>query len=342
MSLVLADIVHRYGRTLAVDRVSLEAERGEIVCLFGPSGCGKTTLLRLAAGLERLQAGRVALDGALLAGNGLDTPAERRPIGFVFQDYVLFPHLTAIENVAFALNVLPRKARRARAEEELARVGLDGLGGRYPHELSGGQQQRVALARAFARGPRAVFLDEPFSSIDAVLRRRLRDEIRRMLKERGAATLLVTHDPEEALALGDRIAVMKAGRIVEAASPRALFEAAKTPEGASLFPGAQQLFGIAAGGMLTTPFGAVTAPGLPDGPALAVVQAGGARGVEDPAGTGVVVDCRFAGPDWRARLRAVSDPAAEIVVVASDCAAPGARFAVRFDPARARIFPRPA
>lgn len=342
MSLVLSDIVHRYGQTLAVDGVSLEAAPGEIVCLFGPSGCGKTTLLRVAAGLERLQEGRVALDGTLLAGNGLDKPVERRPIGFVFQDYVLFPHLTALQNIAFALNGLPRKVRRARAEEELARVGLDGLGARYPHELSGGQQQRVALARAFARDPRAVFLDEPFSSIDAVLRRRLRDEVRRMLKERGAATLLVTHDPEEALALGDRIAVMKAGRIVEAASPRALFEAAKSPEGASLFPGAQELSGVAKGEVLTTPFGDIAAPGLPDGPALAVVQAGGAQGVEDPAGSGEVVDCRFVGPDWRARLRAVCDPTAEIMVDAPACAAAGVRFAVRFDRARLRIFSRRA
>jgi iron(III) transport system ATP-binding protein len=333
MTLSLSQITHRFGETAAVADATLEVAASEIVCLFGPSGCGKTTLLRVAAGLEALQEGRVAIDGETLATPGRAAPPEKRPIGFVFQDYVLFPHLTAIENVAFGLTG-GRKQERAAAE--LASVGLDGMERRYPHELSGGQQQRVALARAFARRPKAMLLDEPFAAIDAVLRRRLRAGVRALLKRQNAATLLVTHDPEEALELGDRIALMREGRIIEAASPEDLFKRPKTPEGASLFPFAQRLTGEVRGGLFRSPFGQAAAPTVSDGPAIAVLFEGGVTAVEDGAGAARVVDCRFKGPGWTATL----DCAGEIVRIAALAPLkPGAAMATALHAANLRVFP---
>ncbi|MEZ5915616.1 MAG: ABC transporter ATP-binding protein [Parvularculaceae bacterium] len=235
MGLVLRNIRHSFGAGLVVDGASLEAAPGEIVTLFGPSGCGKTTLLRIAAGLEKLQDGAVELDAATLASAQKHTPPEIRPIGFVFQDYVLFPHMSVAENVAFGLAGHARAERAARVAAELGAVGISELSDRYPHQLSGGQQQRVALARAFARQPRAMLLDEPFASIDVALRRRLRAEMRRILKARSTTTVLVTHDPADAVEIGDRIAVMRAGRIVETGSPEQLYAAPKTVAAASVY-----------------------------------------------------------------------------------------------------------
>lgn len=337
MSLVLNSISHRYGEISAVDAASLEVAGGEIVCLFGASGCGKTTLLRVAAGLERLQSGTVSLDGDLLAGPGKDIPSERRPIGFVFQDYVLFPHLTALRNVEFGLTREPFHRRRALAREELARVGLADLSHRYPHELSGGQQQRAALARAFARRPRAMFLDEPFASIDAVLRRRLREDVRRILKEAGAATILVTHDAEEALAIGDRVAVMRGGRIIEAATPQSLYEMPATPEAAMLFSGAQRLEGFAAGGTARTVLGELPIPIEYDGEVVIVFLKGGVRLNSDPEGAGRVVESRFVGPGWTIYLAGPDSPN----LLAFDNLRPldvGERVSLDPDPERLRVF----
>ncbi|MBY0423834.1 MAG: ABC transporter ATP-binding protein, partial [Parvularculaceae bacterium] len=255
----------------------------------------------VAAGLEPLQAGRVAVAGAVVAEGGRATPPEKRPIGFVFQDFVLFPHLTAAGNVAFGLS---GPTKRARALDELAAVGLGDLGERYPHQLSGGQQQRVALARAFARRPQAMLLDEPFAAIDAVLRRKLRADLRALLKGAGAATVLVTHDPEEALALADRIAVMRAGRIIETATPEALFRNPLTPEGAQIFPSAQRVIGEVRSGLFRSAFGQAAAPALADGPAVAVAHEGGVTAAEDRSGAARVVDCRFRGPGWIATIEA--------------------------------------
>ncbi|MEQ8935552.1 MAG: ABC transporter ATP-binding protein [Amphiplicatus sp.] len=337
MSLDLTNISRRFGKTAAVAGASLSVADCEIVCLFGPSGCGKTTLLRVAAGLEPLESGSVSVDGDILAAKGVARPPESRPIGFVFQDFVLFPHLTAQENVTFGLRHLPRAVQQETAREELARVGLAGLEKRYPHQLSGGQQQRVALARAFARRPRAMLLDEPFASIDAVLRRKLRNEVRAILKDHGAATILVTHDPEEALALGDRIAIMDSGRIIEVASPRALFDAPKTAAGASLFAGSQALVGRRRGDEVVTAFGSTPSPGGSDGDALVVVQPGGAEIIADSDGSAIVEDCRFVGPHWTVTL-AANDPQVFLTVSVSEPVEPGARFSVRFNPSRVKVF----
>lgn len=340
MTLQLRDIRFGYGGEPVLEGVTLGVASGEIVCLYGPSGCGKSTVLRIAAGLERIREGTVDLDGAVLSSATLHTPPEKRGIGLVFQDFVLFQHMTAAENVAFGLDHLGVRARHARVGAELAAVGLGGLEQRRPQELSGGQQQRVALARAFARDPKALLLDEPFASIDASLRRRLRADLRRMLKERGRPAIVVTHDAEEAVELGDRIAIMRRGRIIEDRSPESLWRDAKTPAGALLFAGAQRAPFTASGAGALTPFGLIERQ-APTASGLAVILPGGAAAEAAQTGPLRVADCRFAGPDWQVVLEPLEHPG---LFLRALCRAPltvGARAAVRFDPDRVRFFASP-
>jgi iron(III) transport system ATP-binding protein len=219
MFLGLESVSVRYAGSRAdhppVQGVSLGLAAGQIGVLIGPSGCGKTTLLRAVAGLEPLAAGRVRMDGQLLAdaASGHQVPPEARRIGMVFQDYALFPHLSVADNVAFGVQDLPRAERQQRVARMLDLVGLAHAAKRAPHQLSGGQQQRVALARALAPGPRLLLLDEPFSNLDVDLRERLAHEVRAILKDTGTTALFVTHDQMEAFALGDVIGVMHRGRL---------------------------------------------------------------------------------------------------------------------------------
>ncbi len=219
MFLSLTGLTLHYPRApagrAAVEGVSLALGRGDIGVLIGPSGCGKTSLLRLVAGLERPDAGSVAIEGEVLAdaARGTHIAPERRRIGMVFQDYALFPHLSVAENVAFGIAELSRAERERRVAQMLDLVGLAHAAKRAPHQLSGGQQQRVALARALAPQPRLLLLDEPFSSLDIDLRERLAQEVRVILKESGTTALLVTHDQLEAFAIGDVIGVMNKGRL---------------------------------------------------------------------------------------------------------------------------------
>ena len=178
MSLEFSHIAHAYGDTRALHDISFVASSGEITCLLGASGCGKSTLLNLAAGLLSVQSGKIAVDGAVIADATFSPPPEARPVGMVFQDGALFPHMTIAKNIAFGLS----RAEPNVIEGWLEHVGLAGLGGRYPHQLSGGQQQRAALARAMAPGPQVLLMDEPFASVDIVLRRRLRRECRMLLR----------------------------------------------------------------------------------------------------------------------------------------------------------------
>jgi iron(III) transport system ATP-binding protein len=337
MTLQLRDISFSYGSEPVLSGVTLSVAAGEIVCLYGPSGCGKSTVLRIAAGLERLGEGTVALDGAVLSCDAVHTPPEKRGIGLVFQDFVLFQHMTAAENVAFGLDHLSARARRERVGAELAAVGLGGLEQRRPQEMSGGQQQRVALARAFARDPKALLLDEPFASIDASLRRRLRADLRRMLKERGRPAIIVTHDAEEAVELGDRIAIMRRGRIIEDRSPESLWREAKTPAGALLFAGAQRAPFKASGAGALTPFGPIEAK-TPATSGLAVILPGGAAAEAADAGPLHVADCRFSGPDWQVVLEPLEHPGLFLRAVSAQPLKAGARAAVRFDPGRVRFF----
>lgn len=205
---------------LAVDGVNLELHRGEVLALLGPSGCGKTTLLRLIAGFESLESGWIEIAGRKVAGSSCWVPPELRCLGMVFQDYALFPHLTVAENVGFGLK---GKAARDAVEELLQLVGLVGLDRRYPHQLSGGQQQRVALARALAPQPQLILLDEPLSNLDVQVRLRLREEVRDILQAAGTAAIFVTHDQEEALAIADRVAVMRYGKLEQLGTPQEVY-----------------------------------------------------------------------------------------------------------------------
>jgi iron(III) transport system ATP-binding protein len=207
----------------AVDGLSLEVAPGEILGVLGPSGCGKTTLLRLVAGFERLDAGRIDIGGQVADDTRRVVPPERRGVGMVFQDYALFPHLTVAANIAFGLAVRPRGERADRVAWALSLCGLEGLAERYPHELSGGQQQRTALARALAPGCRLLLLDEPLSNLDADTRRTLRDRVRALLREAGVTALLVTHDRDDAFAIADRVAALRQGRVAQCGTARELY-----------------------------------------------------------------------------------------------------------------------
>jgi putative spermidine/putrescine transport system ATP-binding protein len=217
----LVDVVKDYGSHVALTGISLAIQPGEFIALLGPSGCGKTTALRVLAGLETVNSGQILVDGHDVS----TVPTSRRDVGMVFQSYSLFPHMTALENVEFGLRMRKVAAaeRRARAIESLDFVGLAKHSARYAHELSGGQQQRVALARALVTRPRVLLLDEPLSALDAKVRVQLRDQIKRIQTELGITTLFVTHDQEEALAVADRVAVMRDGRIEQIGSPEELY-----------------------------------------------------------------------------------------------------------------------
>lgn len=208
-----------FGTVRAVFDLNFAIEAGEFFSILGPSGCGKTTTLRLIAGLARPDQGTIIVGGDMVAGGNCWVGPERRGVGIVFQDYALFPHLTVGQNVGFGLKGWPRQAMRLRVAELLALVGLEGMDARYPHELSGGQSQRVALARSLAPAPRVMLLDEPFSNLDAGLREELRTETRRILKERGTTTILVTHEQEEAFALSDRVGVLDRGCLQQVGTP---------------------------------------------------------------------------------------------------------------------------
>jgi iron(III) transport system ATP-binding protein len=218
----LRQVVKRYGQVVAVDRVDFTVERGTLVTLLGPSGCGKTTTLRLIAGLEMASDGRLLIDGEDVT----HRPAYERDVSMVFQSYALFPHMTVMENVSYGLHNsgLKRRQIAAMAAEKLTAVGLSGFEKRFPSELSGGQQQRVAVARAIVLEPKVLLFDEPLSNLDAKLRRRVREDIRALQQRLGLTVVYVTHDQEEALAVSDRIIVMKDARIVQDGTPRDLYE----------------------------------------------------------------------------------------------------------------------
>ncbi|MDX1586049.1 MAG: ABC transporter ATP-binding protein [Balneolaceae bacterium] len=211
-----------------VDHLDFTVREHEIFALLGPSGCGKTTCLRLIAGFEHADEGEVRVEDEVLESPEKHTAPQDRGIGFVFQDYALFPHLSAIENVAFGLTDIPKYKRKVFAEEVLCRTGMGDYKDRNPSELSGGQQQRVALARAIAPKPKLVLLDEPFSNLDAILRESTRKEVRSILKKAGMSALLVTHDQEEALSFADRIAVMNEGKIEQIGTPEEVYYKPKT------------------------------------------------------------------------------------------------------------------
>ncbi len=221
MSFGLHSIRIAFDGVPVINGVALSAESGETLCLLGPSGCGKTTLLRILAGLEAPDAGTVTLSDVTVFGAGVNLPPEKRQVGYLFQDYALFPHLTVEQNIAFGIQGTPNIERQV--ADLLASVNLSGFEHAMPSTLSGGQQQRIALARALARRPHLMLLDEPFSGLDTELKLQLRESTHRLLKEHGITAVIVTHDPEEAMYMADRLALMDQGGIVQIGTPQELY-----------------------------------------------------------------------------------------------------------------------
>jgi putative spermidine/putrescine transport system ATP-binding protein len=296
----LENLVRRYGPVTALDGLSLTIAPGELVALLGPSGCGKTTALRLLAGLEQSDEGRVVVGGEDVT----DLPANKRNIGMVFQAYSLFPHMVAWENVAFGLQMrrVGAAERKKRALEVLELVGLGRMANRYASQMSGGQQQRVALARALAIRPQVLLLDEPLSALDAKVRSRLRDEIRRVQLEVGITTLFVTHDQEEALAIADRVGVMQAGKLEQLGPPTLVYSRPATPFVADFvgltnrIPGEVKFGGVEVRGSQLP----LVQKDVPTGPAIALVRpeavtiTGSADGDSGPL-VGTVIAVAFLG-----------------------------------------------
>jgi iron(III) transport system ATP-binding protein len=287
---------HRYGVKTVLSDVSFQVSPGEIVALLGQSGCGKSTLLRIIAGVERQSEGQIYLDKRCIASSTAFTPPEKRGIGLMFQDYALFPHLNILENVAFGLRALPRKEALAAAHSAIGRVGLEHHAFHYPHSLSGGEQQRAALARAVAPRPGVFLMDEPFSGLDRRLRDSVRDETLAVLRETNATSIIVTHDPEEAMRMADRIVLMRLGRIVQTGSPMDLYTNPNSLFTARFFSEMNEIPAEVKNGVASCALGNFDARHLADGPAVVALRHTGLRLL--PRGQGVaarVQSCRFLG-----------------------------------------------
>jgi len=261
----LENVTKVYEDAGALNGIDLTIEAGEIVCLLGASGCGKTTLLRVISGIERPTSGRVLINDLEVAGPRRFVPPESRSVGLMFQDFALFPHLTVLENVTFGLKALPRAEADRAARAILARVGLLGMAGTYPSVLSGGQQQRVALARAIVPRPAVMLMDEPFSGLDVQLREAMQDETLALLRETRATSVIVTHHPEEAMRMGDRIVVLRRGRVVQAGTAEELYREPADLFVARLFSEINEISTRVTGGRVETPAGTFPAPGLAEG-----------------------------------------------------------------------------
>ncbi|MEF3047529.1 ABC transporter ATP-binding protein [Pseudotabrizicola sp. L79] len=268
--LIARHLSRAFGGRKVVQDLSLSVLPGQVTCLLGPSGCGKSTTLRMIAGVERADEGEVLIDGTLVEGPGLHLPPEKRSVGLMFQDFALFPHLTVADNVAFGLKA-DKAAKAARVAELLERVNLSGFGPKHPHQLSGGEQQRVALARALAPRPKVMLMDEPFSGLDNRLRDGIRDTTLEILKEEGAAVVLVTHEPDEAMRMADEIVLMRAGQMVQMGAPYNVYNAPVDKAAAAFFSDINVIRGVSRGALTETPFGAFLTPGHADGGKVEIV-----------------------------------------------------------------------
>jgi iron(III) transport system ATP-binding protein len=295
VSTVICRNLNKTFTDLAVVRgVSFQVEPGEIMALLGPSGCGKTTTLRLIAGFEELDSGTIEIDGQIVADGRRNLPPEKRRAGIVFQDYAIFPHLSVAENVGFGLE---KQERLERVGKMLDFVGLPGLGDRMPHELSGGQQQRVALARALAPDPVVLLLDEPFSNLDATLRQGMRQEVLGVLKASGTTAVFVTHDQEEALFMGDEVAIMNQGRIEQLGTPEHIFHRPKTRFVADFLGNTDFVPGTVTEAGIETPLGLLPQMiDLPAGTAVAIASRPDDVDLrKDENGNGRITDRQFVG-----------------------------------------------
>jgi len=344
VNLEFRNIGHHYGDTRALANINLQISAGEVVCLLGPSGCGKSTLLSLAAGLIDVQRGEIALDGTILASAAVNPPPEERPVGLVFQDGALFPHMSVADNILFGLPKAERSPELA--AEWLHRIGLEGIGARFPASLSGGQQQRVALARAMAPNPEVLLLDEPFASIDVVLRRGLRRECRRLLKERHATAIMVTHDPQEAIDVGDRIAVMENGEIIQFGSPSDLYHDPASAQIGALFDDSTILEARIKSDGVETAFGtwhkeALASSAKVDGPVDLLIREHALSLEPDPAGLHIQ-DVKERGANNLITLR---NEAGQSITLTMESGAPlpaNTRFALQPKPGSILAFAKPA
>ncbi len=314
--LEVRDLTVRYGELIAVDAASLAVPPNALTALLGPSGCGKSSLLRAIAGFEVPESGAVTIAGRPVATKECWVAPEHRSVGMVFQEGALFPHLTVAQNVGYGLTGRPDAVSRARSTMEM--VGLSHLARRYPDELSGGEQQRVALARALAPAPEIILLDEPFASLDATTRQRVRDEVCSVLRSAGATAVIVTHDQAEALSVADRVAVMMRGRILQVGTPEEVYHAARTASVAE-FVGAGQLLPCEIReGRLVSVLGPAQCDAR-DGRGLLLVRPEDLEILPDSAGAGVggrVQDRRFYGHDLAHGVRLESG---EVVLVRGPC-----------------------
>ena len=331
----------QFGPTAAVADVSFSLKPGEIACLLGPSGCGKTTLLRIAAGIEKPDTGRLLFDGQEMAGPARFVPPEKRNIGLMFQDFALFPHLSILENVAFGLKNLPPAEARTIARHALERVGLASYAANYPHHLSGGEQQRVALARALVPRPQIMLMDEPFSGLDQRLRESVRAETLTLLRETRASCLLVTHDPVEAMGLADRIFLMRQGHLIQSGTPEQLYRQPVDAAAARFFSDANELKGRVSGGRVATSLGVFAVPeGFTAAEALVLVRPQGFRLADAATGfEGLVTEARFQGDDVKCTVlfKGIDEPVTALMDSRS-APARGAAAWFRIDPEHVFVF----
>jgi iron(III) transport system ATP-binding protein len=341
---------HEYGKQPALQQVSFAVPQGKILCLLGPSGCGKTTALRVAAGLEQPQQGQVMLAGQIVSGDGCFVPPEQRGVSLLFQDYALFPHLSVADNIAFGLCHLRADQRQFDTNAWLKRVGLEGRGRAYPHMLSGGEQQRIALARALAPQPAVLLLDEPFSNLDGHLRQQVRSEVLQVLKEFGATALLVTHDPEEALLMGDHIALMTQGTILQQGAALDLYFAPRNLHVASFFGDVNLLHGHIDNAQVRTSFGPLPAPALADGTRVEVVIRAEGIGIEPAINqtnrsslNAVVTKVQLLGGTSLIEMQSSADGVSTDILLARTLGAsrltPGTTVQLTLDPDMVFIFP---
>lgn len=288
--LMLKGVTRRFGVREAVTDLTLKVASGEVLCLLGASGCGKTTTLRLVAGLERVDAGEISINGQVVAAPDRHVPPDKRGVGLMFQDFALFPHLRVIDNVAFGLRGMAGAEREARASEMLERVGMTRYRLSYPHELSGGEQQRVALARALAPNPKILLMDEPFSSLDPLLRGQVRRDTFALLRRLGTTVLLVTHDPDEAMEVGDRIALMRGGRLAQVGPAAQMFDQPVDREAASFFGDVNVIHTFVSAETAPTAFGAVPAGALANGTEVEVLVRPHAIMLRPPEASGALAE----------------------------------------------------
>jgi len=340
--LTFEGVTRRYGETMALAGVDLDIAPAEVVCLLGPSGCGKTTLLRIAAGIEKPSEGRVLINDREVAGPSCFVAPEHRSVGLMFQDFALFPHLSILGNVAFGLKGLPKDEARREALNALTRVGLESMAEEYPHILSGGQQQRVALARAIVPRPAVMLMDEPFSGLDVQLREAMQEETLGLLRETRATSVIVTHDPEEAMRLGDRIAVMTRGSVVQAGNAEDLYHHPADLFVARLFSEINEIGYRVTGGQIVTPFATLPAPGLSEGSSAVVCirERGITLSQDGPGLAGRVLDVKFLGDVARLEVGIEGfDRALKVRVRELDGWKRGAEVRAEIDPGRVLVFP---